>query len=225
MLANKFFLLWLWIISFILILLAYLFLDRSISSFIYAHHWRECLSNSFGLEKIVEWPPVLEAISPVLFFVLLFFSKSKSKLQKMLLLMTLSVMLTYLLKNDLKWIFSRDWPETWRHHNFSWISNQAYGFQWFQGGFFKGDDATGSFPSGHSSIAFASLLAVGLYYRRGLWFCLLLASLEGFSMVAFDYHFLSDVIAGACLGMTVTILCDRIFYPSLRKTSAFMPGM
>ncbi len=200
----------LWSIGLILIFIFYAWLDRPISTFIYLHHFREHL---VLIKQIIEWPPIIEALSPIIFFILLVFNYHKphpSRFQNMLILLTLSVMLTYLLKNDLKWIFSRYWPETFTHNNLSWINNQAYGFQWFQGRPFQGSDITGSFPSGHSSIAFAMFSAIGFYYRKFFIVSLLLASLEALSMVLFDYHFVSDVIAGACLGITCSFLCFKL---------------
>jgi membrane-associated phospholipid phosphatase len=124
--------------------------------------------------------------------------------------MCLSILFTFGLKNELKWVFSRDWPLTWTHNNLSWITDHAYGFQWFQGKILQGNDATGSFPSGHTAIAFASLLPVGLIYRRLLLWSVILATMEGCAMIIMDYHFLSDVLAGALAGVTCTLLMQAM---------------
>ncbi len=201
------FLIRLWLVSIVLILISYHFIDRSLASFIYLNQWRVHLA---PLAHVVEWPPVVSGFSPFLLLVLLWKNRLKtdvSPFQKMLLLLALSVIFTYVLKNDFKWVFSRYWPETWKNNNLSWIQDHAYGFQWFQGSPFQGADVTGSFPSGHASVSFATFTAIGLSYRRLLKLCLLLASLEALAMVVFNYHFLSDVIAGAALGTTCTYLC------------------
>lgn len=204
------FLLTLWTLGIILILISYFFLDRDISSFLYSHHVRESLAD---FKMLVEWPPILEALSPFVLLLTLLIKIIIPKQNKIfiqifdtLLIIFISVMLTYLLKNDFKWIFSRYWPETFTHQNLSWISNHVYGFQWFQGAPFQGSDLTGSFPSGHTSIAFAFFISLGLCCRKFLKYGIILASLEGLSMVLFDYHFMSDVIAGACLGTTCGVL-------------------
>lgn len=206
----------LWAIGIILILISYFLIDKPLCSFIFTHHLSSHLYFFSFIKNLIEWPGVFELIAPLLLFIFLLIfllPNSKNNLKKyqsMLILVTLSVSLTFLIKNDLKWIFSRDWPTTWTHDNLSWIKNQAYGFQWFQGPWFQGTDSTGSFPSGHSSIAFASLISVGLVYKKLLKVCVLFASLEALSMVLFNYHFLSDVIAGACLGITIAMLCNWI---------------
>ena len=138
--------------------------------------------------------------------------------------MGVSILLTFVMKNDLKWIFSRDWPLTWTHNNLSWISNHAYGFQWFQGKLFQGVDATGSFPSGHTAVAFATLTPIGLMFRRAMPYCIVLATLEGLSMIAFDYHFLSDVLAGAIVGVICSLIARRIIVPEYRGDAVAVKG-
>ena len=127
--------------------------------------------------------------------------------------MSVSVLFTFGLKNELKWIFSRDWPLTWTHNNLSWISNHAYGFQWFQGKLLQGNDVTGSFPSGHTAVAFAAFLPIGLIYRRLLPLCIALAIFEGLCMVVMDYHFFSDIVAGGMVGATCTLIVKELILP------------
>ena len=200
---------------------AYFFADRPLCEFIYNHavpqHLMDFLKKMLSLpffvsehsliqrsnllSQLLDWPPLMSGLSPFLLLLGVLLKPGKAK--DLLIFMGISILLTFVLKNDLKWIFSRNWPVTWTNNNLSWISNHAYGFHWFSGKIFQGDDTTGSFPSGHTAIAFATLLPIGLLHRRLLPFCILLASLEGLAMILCDYHFLSDVLAGALVG----ILC------------------
>ncbi|WP_298215644.1 phosphatase PAP2 family protein [Acidocella sp.] len=91
-------------------------------------------------------------------------------------------------KDELKWAFGRAWPETWL----------AYGL----GGFhpFAESVLYGSFPSGHTAYAAAPLgVCWALRPRlRPLWGGTLLLVMAG--LVAADYHYLSDVLAGLLTG-------------------------
>jgi membrane-associated phospholipid phosphatase len=200
---------------------AYFFADRPLCEFIYNHavpqHLMDFLKKMLSLpffvsehsliqrsnllSQLLDWPPLMSGLSPFLLLLGVLLKPGKAK--DLLIFIGISILLTFVLKNDLKWIFSRNWPVTWTNNNLSWISNHAYGFHWFSGKIFQGDDTTGSFPSGHTAIAFATLLPIGLLHRRLLPYCILLASLEGLAMILCDYHFLSDVLAGALVG----ILC------------------
>jgi len=208
------------------IVLSYLFIDKPLADFIFAHHFREYLA---PLTHTVEWAPIMNGVAP--FFgvgLLAAIVKKKEKTPlwvRIFFFMILSVMLTFLLKNELKWVFSRYWTETWIDHNLSWIQNRAYGFQWFQGKLLQGDDAMGSFPSGHTATAFATFLSLGFCYRRWLWTCVILASLEGIFMVLFDYHFLSDVLAGALVGTACTLLYFHLIFNTKENKALLMMAL
>ena len=67
--------------------------------------------------------------------------------------------------------------------------------------------STLSFPSGHTSAAFAFCFAVALFCPRW-WqklFCLFVAVLCGYSRIYLSQHFLEDVLAGSMVGV-VSIL-------------------
>jgi hypothetical protein len=59
-----------------------------------------------------------------------------------------------------------------------------------------------SFPSGHSAMAFAAAVTMGLYLRRGRWWCVSLGLAGGvaLSRLYLAHHFPTDVLAGAVMG-------------------------
>ena len=57
-----------------------------------------------------------------------------------------------------------------------------------------------SFPSGHSTTAFAVALSLGSFYPEALPFLLVLATNVAISRVVVGMHFLSDVLVGSGMG-------------------------
>jgi len=57
-----------------------------------------------------------------------------------------------------------------------------------------------SFPSGHSTTAFAVALSLGSYYPEIMPLLLVLAANVAVSRVVVGMHFLSDVVAGSAMG-------------------------
>ncbi len=70
-----------------------------------------------------------------------------------------------------------------------------------------------SFPSGHTTSAFAlfTTLAIMSRSRTLALLCLLTACLAGFSRVYLLQHFLRDVHTGAILGIFAALICQVIF--------------
>ncbi|MDP9171336.1 MAG: phosphatase PAP2 family protein [Acidobacteriota bacterium] len=67
-----------------------------------------------------------------------------------------------------------------------------------------------SFPSGHSTTAFAVALSLGSFYPEIMPLLLLLAANVGVSRVILGMHFLSDVLAGAGMGALLGYMAFRI---------------
>ncbi|TAL55559.1 phosphatase PAP2 family protein [Pandoraea sp.] len=107
-----------------------------------------------------------------------------------------SVALVEFIKNGLKVIAGRTWPETWINNNPSFIRDGAFGFHWFAGW----DRAYASFPSGHLSVMLACASVLWLRHPRLRWLYLLAIVLTAIGQLGANYHWLSDVIAGAFLG-------------------------
>ena len=60
-----------------------------------------------------------------------------------------------------------------------------------------------SFPSGHSTTAFAVALSLGSFFPEIMPALLVLAANVAISRVIIGMHFLSDVVVGSCLGATI----------------------
>jgi len=96
---------------------------------------------------------------------------------------------SYLVKAVLKFVFGRVNTRIWLQQP------ELYGFHWFQ----KRPGCEG-FPSGHMVVIVTLLAALWRFYPKCRPWCLFLGVTLGVALVATDYHFLSDVIAGAYLG-------------------------
>jgi undecaprenyl-diphosphatase len=68
-----------------------------------------------------------------------------------------------------------------------------------------------SFPSGHSITAFAVAISLGLFYPYLLTALLALAFLIAASRIVLGMHFLSDVLAGSAIGVTLGFCGFHIF--------------
>lgn len=74
-----------------------------------------------------------------------------------------------------------------------------------------------SFPSGHTITAFAVALAIGPFYSHALLLVLLLtAILIAASRIILGMHFLSDVLAGSIIGITLGRMSYHFFFFHVR---------
>ncbi len=81
--------------------------------------------------------------------------------------------------------------------------------------------ADASFPSGHTSAAFAAATALYAIDRRWGVAAYLIAAWMGFSRLYLGVHFPLDVIVGAGIGIAMArlvILCTERFFPAQKST-------
>jgi membrane-associated phospholipid phosphatase len=184
-----------------------------------------------GIEKTLafKWltypPPLVQTWSPaILALAALWRARGPlARWQLILVVSSLSLIVTDEFRTSLGDLCGRYWPETWFQDNPSLIGTGTYGFHPFQAG-----DDIGSFPSGHAAriLGFASVWWIAMPASR---FLIVLASVPMLvSLVAMDYHFVSDVISGSVLGAIVGTYAAEIAQlrsrgASLGQTNSVVP--
>jgi membrane-associated phospholipid phosphatase len=177
----------------ILIVICYFYVDRPVAYFVAKHK----LAATPRLVWLTEPPPLVQAWSPLVAAVVLaaWAWRTPRRWQRVLLVGCLTLIVADQARESLGDLCGRYWPETWHNDNPSLIGTGAYGFHPFE----TGDDV-GSFPSGHAARIAAFLGVFWFAYPRSRGACLLLGIPLCASLVAMNYHFVGDVIAGAYLG-------------------------
>lgn len=73
-----------------------------------------------------------------------------------------------------------------------------------------------SFPSGHTMVSFAAAFSVWLTHRKEGALTLIVAALIGFSRIYLYVHFLTDVLAGAVLGILFGWIGTALVYKKIK---------
>ncbi|TSK08463.1 MAG: phosphatase PAP2 family protein [Geobacter sp.] len=108
---------------------------------------------------------------------------------------------SYLAKALLKIVFGRSNTRCWLR------DPSIYGFHWFQ----MKEHCEG-FPSGHMLVITALLAVLWRFYPGSRILVTVTGVLLGLALIATNYHFLSDVLAGAYLGVLLEIVLFRGFF-------------
>ena len=188
------------------VLICYFWIDRPVAFFVYHHH-----INQFSLFRWLTYPPPEVQNWSALVLTILIVRRawgSFLRWQKALFVACLSLIVADDFRISLGDVFGRYWPDTWIHDNPSLIGTGAYGFHPFQ----RGDDV-GSFPSGHAAriLAFAGVWLIAMPRSRSVQIVVIVLSASMLvSLVAMNYHFVSDVIAGSVLGGIVAMYAAQL---------------
>jgi membrane-associated phospholipid phosphatase len=183
------------VLTTIAVVISYLWFDRPIAFL--AHN----VFRQYEIfERLTRLPEPLVVIAVLALFGLGLYGltgRALSRLQTVILLCGVSLIVTEAIKIQLKFVFGRTWPETWRG-NPSLIHDGVYGFNPFHGG-----SAYGSFPSGHAAAICAVISVLWLCYPKYRWLYGLCVATVAIGLIGANYHFLSDVIAGGFLGISI----------------------
>ena len=199
------------------VLICYFWIDRPVAFFVYRHH--------INTIKVFRWltypPPEVQNWSALILTILVVRRAWGPFLrwQKVLLVACLSLIVADDFRISLGDVFGRYWPETWAHDNPSLIGTGTYGFHPFQ----RGDDI-GSFPSGHACriLGFAAVWMIAMPRSRVVQIAVIvLCAPMLLSLVAMNYHFVSDVIAGGVLGAIIATYAAHLArLPALNRDVA-----
>jgi membrane-associated phospholipid phosphatase len=186
-------------VALILVLLSVQFWDLPLAAWIatYPPYYVRHLKNSEIPDLLLAIIIILTALSWAMYLYLIHQNIRDRRTQFLRVLGT-AMPLTFVAKEILKWIFGRVNTRTWLKHP------DLDGFHWFDGSkHFQG------FPSGHMLVFTPLFLALWQFFPRyrlyyGIaWFSLAIA------LIATEYHFLGDVLAGAFIGVVVYLTVSR----------------
>ena len=107
--------------------------------------------------------------------------------------------------NELKDVFGRTWPETWVNNNPSYFTNGTYGFFPFHGG-----QGWRAFPSGHTTAIAAAAGAAWCLWPKHRRLGVPLALAVAIGLLGANYHWLSDILAGAIVGVTTGVVAAKV---------------
>lgn len=186
------------------VVVCYYFVDRPVAFFVHDHE----IAKVEEFRWLTEPPPLVQSWSPLVLVLLAVrraFGPWK-RWQLTLFVACVSLIVADQFRGSMGDLCGRYWPETWRNNNPSLIGTGAYGFHPFE----VGDDI-GSFPSGHSAriAAFFAVFWCGLPRARWLYVVIALPMMA--SLIAMNYHFVGDVVAGCVLGALIGVWATRLF--------------
>lgn len=188
------------------VVICYFWIDRPVAFFVYNHH----INNVRLFRWLTYPPPEIQNWSALVLTILVIRRACGPFLrwQKVLLVACISLIVADDFRISLGDVFGRYWPETWTHGNPSLIGTGTYGFHPFQ----RGDDI-GSFPSGHACriMGFAVVWLIAMRHSRTVQIVgVVLCAPMLVSLVAMNYHFVSDVIAGSVLGALIAAYATHL---------------
>lgn len=186
-----------------LVLFGYFVIDKPLATLVYQNlkPWRRQFD---WLTHIIDPFPTVGLIAVACGIFLYACDAMPGAILRKLLRVAVALCVAIVAKDQLKYAFGRLWPETWILNNPSWFRDGAYGFFPFHGG-----PGWAAFPSGHTTIAFALAASLWCIWPRGRAIYALGAVLVVVGLIGANYHWLSDIVAGAALGSAIGIVAAR----------------
>jgi|SRR6185369_495881 len=197
--------------------IAYFWIDRPVSFWAHAH--TVPYRYVFGeMPKISEWLFRIAAVVFVLAGAAVLTGRRLSHWQGVILLTSASLAASETIKDELKFVFGRTWPETWTNNNPSLINNGVFGFNPFQSGSWYT-----SFPSGHTAAVCSVMSVLWLCYPKFRPLYAIVVALVVGGLIGANYHFISDIIAGGFVGVS-TGTCAVLLWRSYSAPDVVAPA-
>ncbi len=182
------------------------YFDRPIAIYMHAHAygWRPIFLKLGHVAQLLE---ILAAIA-LLWSAIKFLRGRLSGFDQIFLRAGLALFVGIGVKDFAKIVFGRTWPETWICNNPSFIEGHVFRFFPFHGG-----PGFGSFPSGHETLVCSLAGALWVLAPRFRPLYVLAAVLTGAFLLVADFHWLSDIVAGALLGWLIGVFIAKLDLP------------
>ena len=193
----------------VLICIAYV--DRPVAGYAHAYLRVNEAAIYMPLTHIVDPIPVYAGLIAGVYAIAALFGVRPGPRGTVALRIALAILVAIALKEQLKFLAGRTWPETWTNNNPSYIKDGVYGF-FPMTGWFAGNAGRGyhSFPSGHMTAISVAMVSVALDWPRWKWIAPIPVALVAIGMIGANYHWVSDLIAGAFLGTAVALAAHRL---------------
>ncbi len=177
--------------------ISYVFIDQPVAYFVHDHlaGYRTVFDLFSRLPKVIG---PLVVVCTLVLGVRAMMNRSLPAVPATIVLSSLSLAFSDIVENWLKFAFGRTWPDTWIQNNPSLIRDGVHSFNPFHGG-----PGFASFPSGHMLATCAILSVFWLRHPRSRPLCAVGIAVVFAGLLGADYHFVSDLIAGAWVGFFV----------------------
>lgn len=185
------------------VIASYLWIDRPLAFF--AHDHLATIRLFSRLTQLPEPFPIIATVILVVIGIRSLTERPLARVELVAVTWSISVVATSAIKNQLKVVFGRTWPETWVSNNPSLIRDGDFGFNPLHGG--AGYE---SFPSGHTAAVCAAAAVLWICYPRFRAIYALCVAAVAIGLIGANYHFLSDIIAGGFLGASVAVVAVRL---------------
>lgn len=189
--------------------LAVAFLDRPWASYAALHHeWRAWAKPLTWIANPVE---PLSGLGLVAYAFLAYGKPARSRAWDIVLACSVAGLLALVSVIVLKNLAGRTWPETWVENNPSWVRDHVFAFVPLHGG-----RGYGSFPSGHSARIMApfAVLWHTVPRLRAVW--ALPPALVVTGLLACNFHWISDCLAGLFVGFAAASAAFVLVQPAVK---------
>jgi membrane-associated phospholipid phosphatase len=155
------------------------------------------ISTALADSRILSVPLVTASIF-VIFGLLAIMGREFSIFENAIVLCDISILAADAVKNQLKFVFGRTWPDSWGPHILSLVHDNVYGFHFFQsGGSFE------SFPSGHATVVASVMSVLWIVFPKQRALYAICIGATDIGLVLMNLHFISDVTFGTFVGFSV----------------------